>query len=193
MRFDLEERTAKRRWRRIHAPGFTGWVRSKSSGASGFAYTKRIERLRQGRTYRALVRFRWYDEDGELQRSATRRTTECDQPDQRPDLRVESMEVLPASGGDARYAITVVNDGLTAADAFTVGLTTPGGDAAREVAGLAAGDRTTVELRAGACSPTDRGQADVDVKDTVGEADERNNRYLTFCPSSASGSAQERR
>ena len=197
MRFVLEERSsrqgAKGRWRRVAAPGFTGWVRSKSRGASGFVYTKRIERLRQGAGYRAVVRFRWYDADGRLQRSATRRTIECEQPDQRPDLRVESMEMLEAGGGDARYVVTIVNEGLTPAGAFDVGLVTPGGERVRDVAGLAAGDRTTVEIRAAACSSTDRVQATVDVKDTVDEAEESDNRYLTFCPSKPSGSAQERR
>jgi hypothetical protein len=193
MRFDLLERSSKRRWRRINAPGFTGWVQSKSRGASGFVYTKRIERLRQGEVYRAVVRFRWYDAAGRLQRSAKRRTPVCEQPDQRADLRVDGLEVVPAGGGMARYLVTVVNDGLTAADDFTVGLTTPGGDATREVAGLAPGDRTTVEIRAEACSSTDRVLATADLKDTVAEADERDNRYLTFCPSRASGSAAQRR
>ena len=193
MRFDLEERSAKRGWRRIEAPRFTGWVRSKSSGASGLVYTKRIERLRQGRTYRSVVRFRWYDEDGRLQKAATRRTAPCEQPDQRPDLRIDGLTVTPLGDGMARYAITIVNDGLTGADDFTVGLTTPAGDATRTVAGLAAGDRTTVEIRLGSCSPTDKVEATADVKDTVDESDERHNRYLTFCPSQASGSAQERR
>jgi hypothetical protein len=194
MRFDLyERRSSKRRWRRINAPGFTGWVHSKSRGASGFVYTKRIERLRQGRVYRAVVRFRWYDATGRLQRSAMRRTPVCEQPDQRADLRVDGLEVVPVAGGMARYLITVVNDGLTAADDFTVGLSTPGGDDARDVAALAPGDRTTVEIRAEACSSTDRVQATVDVKGTVAEADERDNTYLTFCPSGRSGSAPERR
>jgi hypothetical protein len=58
MRFDLMERRdgARRRWRRLTAPAFGRWDRSKEPGAAGFIYTKRVERLSQAAEYRATVR-----------------------------------------------------------------------------------------------------------------------------------------
>lgn len=189
MRFDLLERRQRGTagWRVIHAPRFGRWQRSKR-GKSGFIYTKRVEGLREGAEYQAVVKFRWYDADGRLLGEQRRRTASCVQPDQRPDLRVESLTVTAGSGGDARYAVTIVNDGLTAAGAFDVGLTTADRDVVRSAPGLAAGERTTIEITAPACAPGDRLQVQVDVKGDVAESDERDNGSVRLC-SDASGSA----
>ncbi|MBA2636949.1 MAG: hypothetical protein H0U79_01800 [Solirubrobacterales bacterium] len=76
MRFDLEAREAGEPWRPVPAPRFGGWERSKPR-RSGFVYEKRVERLDPQRAYRAVVRFRWLDAEGVVQRRARRLTEVC--------------------------------------------------------------------------------------------------------------------
>src|SRR3712207_3182421 len=83
MRFDLESRGSDEAApaQRVAAPKLSRWNRSKP-GVAGFIYTKRVTRLTPGCWYRAVVRFRWHDEKGRVQRSARRVTPFCHQPDQ---------------------------------------------------------------------------------------------------------------
>ena len=183
MRFDLEERRdGAKRWQRLRAPAFGRWDRSKVPGASGFIYTKRVERLNEAARYRAVVRFRWLDAKGRVQREARRVTTACDQPSQRPNLRVEALETAPgADASSMRYLVTVVNTGLTPAGAFTLGMVVGEAEQVRDVPGLEAGGRTTVELRAPRCEPNASIQVTLDVRDAVKESDERDNRSVRLC------------
>jgi hypothetical protein len=183
MRFDLmERRDGSRRWRRVRAPKFGRWERSTEAGAAGFIYTKRVERLKQAARYRAVVRFRWTDAEGRTQRTRRRVTRSCVQPSQRPDLRVQTVGIAP--GDDAstrRYLVTVVNEGHTAARAFTVGMVVAGEEATRDVPGLAPGDRTTVELTGPRCGRDGRIAVQVDVRGVVRESDEADNRSIRPC------------
>src|SRR5687768_10033808 len=80
MRFDLLQRSAGgKRWEPVRAKAFGRWERSGERRA-GFIYTKRVERLKQRRSYRAVVRFVWVDADGEVQRRQRRATSLCEQP-----------------------------------------------------------------------------------------------------------------
>jgi hypothetical protein len=180
IRFDLFERVPGAAWKRIAAPEFGRWERSQPLRA-GFVWTKRVERLRDGAEYRSSVRFRWYAARGRLQ-SETRRTTPvCRQPDRRADLAVESVAIAPAADGrSARYAVTVVNTGQTAAGPFDVGLSAAS-DAVRSVPGLEAGERTTVEVTGAPCTGTDAVTATADVRDAVDESDERDNAFRRLC------------
>jgi hypothetical protein len=182
MRFDLFERLdGRRRWRPVRPRGFSRWDRS-DPGRAGFVYTKRVERLKAGATYRAVVRFRWYREGGRVQRTALRRPAVCRQPDERPDLRVTGLEVLPGpDAGTARYRVVVVNQGRSAAGAFDVGLTVGGAAKRRSVAGLAAGQQTTLDLLAAACEGAEPVEATADAGNVVDESDERNNAYVRPC------------
>jgi hypothetical protein len=177
MRFDLMERPDRaRRWRRVRAPAFGRWDRSRVAGAAGFIYTKRVERLKEGARYRAVVRFRWLDRRGRVQRSARRTTAVCSQPFQRPNLAVEAVAIAP--GPDAatyRYLVTVVNGGRTAASPSRLGLVTDAGDAVREVPALPPGGRTTVELVQRRCTEGSRLQVTLDLDRAVGESDEGDN------------------
>jgi hypothetical protein len=183
MRFDLmERRGTSKRWRRLRATAFGRWERSKVPGASGFIYTKRVERLKEAARYRAVVRFRWFDEDGRVQRETRRTTPTCDQPSQRPNLVVEAVGIAP--GPDAatyRYLVTVVNAGRTPADAFTLGLVTADRDLVRDVPGLAAGGRTTVEVLGPRCEEGAPVDVTLDVRGVVAESDERDNTSMTAC------------
>ena len=176
MRFDLQTLSAAgASWERVQAPEFGRWEKSDLLRA-GFVWTKRVEALREGAGYRAVVRFRWYGRGGRVQAERRRITPVCRQPDLRPDLAVE--KVAPVAGGDARYAVSVVNDGLTAAGPFAVAVA---GGATREVAGLAAGERTTVEVAGPRCAPGEAVVVTVDPGETVDEADEADNGFRRLC------------
>jgi len=183
MRFDLYERTGPGGpWRRVSAPDLGRWERSQPLRA-GFVWTKRVERLRDGAAYRSVVRLRWYAARGRVQAELRRTTPVCRQPDRRADLEVESLLIAPGPDeATARYTVTVVNTGQSAAGPFGVGVGSAAVDGVRAVFGLAAGERTTVELVAERCSselaPV---TATVDVRDEVDEADERDNSVRKLC------------
>lgn len=181
MKFDLYSRpVGGDTWAPVTVRGFGRWQRS-DPGRAGFVYTKRVERLRQGHEYRVAVRFRWYQAPGLARRDRVRRTPVCRQPDQRPNLRIEALRI--EQGADAasrRYVVTVANAGRTAANAFDVGLVTTRDDV-RSVPGLPAGDRATVEFAAPACPMGERVLAQVDVRDVIDEASERDNRFIAAC------------
>lgn len=183
MRFDLEERRiGAKRWQRLRAPAFGRWDRSKEIGASGFIYTKRVERLKEAARYRAVVRFRWLDAQGRIQRQTRRTTPVCEQPSQRANLVIEAVSIGPGpDAASSRYVVTVANSGLTPAGAFTLGVATEERELLRDVPGLAAGGRTTVEVvgpRCGDGSPVD---VTLDVKGVVEESSERDNASMTAC------------
>jgi hypothetical protein len=183
MRFDLmERRRGSRRWRRLRTPKWGRWERSTEPGAAGFIYTKRVERLKQAARYRAVVRFRWMDGTGRVQRERRRVTSSCVQPSQRPDLRVEAVGIAPGPDERTRrYLVTVVNEGHTPARAFTLGAVVGGEDLVRDVPALAPGDRTTVELTGPRCERGGRISVQVDVRRVVRESDETDNRSIRPC------------
>ncbi len=80
MRFELRQRLrAGAEFRRVRVPDWTRWERSEPR-AAGFVFTRRVQRLRSGAAYRAVVVFRWYDAQGDVQREARRLTEQCVQP-----------------------------------------------------------------------------------------------------------------
>ncbi len=122
MRFELQRRRpAERLWRSVKgAQGFGVWE-TADPGRAGFVFHKRVDGLQVPATYRAGVRLRWLDGDGEILRSARRRTAACAQPDLRPDLVVKSLRaVLDARPAFAIYTVLVCNDGRSDAGPFAV-------------------------------------------------------------------------
>ena len=182
MRFTLlSRRSGSTRWRASTASAFRRWHRSEP-GRGGFVWTKRVEGLRENATYRAVVRFRWFGARGRLQREVARSTPLCAQPSQRPNLRVEAIQIAPATEpGTTRYRITVTNAGLTPAEAFTLGLVVSEDERVRDVPGLAAGERTTVEVVGRACEPGRVARVTLDVRGVVRESDERDNAADHVC------------
>lgn len=181
IRFDLYVRSSPgRAWASVRHRGFGRWERSLP-GKSGFVYTKRVERMKQAADYRASVRFRWYDKDG-VQKTATRRTPVCEQPDQRPNLTIELLDAVPAADGTTTYTLRVGNEGPTAAGTFTVELLGELEPARRTLPALPAGESATVELvgRQG-CAPDAPIRFVVDADDEVEESNERDNRSRRLC------------
>lgn len=181
MRFDLYVRSSVgTRWAPIKHKGFGRWERSLP-GKSGFVYTKRVERMRQAASYRAVVRFRWYDADG-LQRETTRRTPVCEQPDQRPNLTLALVNVSTVDGGRTQYTLEVTNEGSSAAGKFDVALLDEALPVRRTVPALPAGETATVELVGERrCTPEAPTRFLVDPDDAVEESSERDNRSRWLC------------
>jgi hypothetical protein len=179
MRFDLEERGSDpASVQRVPAPKLGRWNRSKA-GVAGFVYTKRVTRLAQGRWYRAVVRFRWHDARGRVQRSAKRVTPFCQQPDQRPNLALEALSRPRPSS----YLVTIVNTGPTAAPESTLSVEPrPGAEAVRRVPPLAPGERTSVVVDAEACEPSSVVVVQLDRFTAVDESREADNRVELTCP-----------
>lgn len=188
MRFDLEEidpqpsadasQPAAATPERVAAPKLSRWNRSKP-GVAGFVYTKRVTKLASGRWYRAVVRFRWHDRRGRLQRAAKRVTPFCHQPDQRPNLALESLS-RPRPGA---YLVTIVNTGMTAAPESTVAVEPrPGTDFQRPVPPLAPGERTSVVVEADPCQPSSVVVVQLDRHGVVDESREDDDRVEVACP-----------
>jgi hypothetical protein len=182
MRFTLLLRSsADAPWEVVRARGFGRWERS-DPGRAGFVYTKRVERLLQGRSYRVIVRYRWYGARGALQRTRVRRSPVCRQPDQRPDLEVDSVAVADGpEPGTYRYAVGIFNAGRSAAGPFDVGAAGLERDVVRPVAGVPAGERATVELVGPRCEEGETVTFRLDARGTVDEADERDNGFRWRC------------
>lgn len=182
MRFDLEERggagAAAESSRAVAAPKLARWNRSKA-GVAGFVYTKRVTRLLENRWYRAVVRFRWHDARGRVIKSARRTTSFCHQPDQRPNLQLESLRAArPGS-----YLVTIVNAGETPAAESTVGVEPrPETSAQRRVPPLAPDERTTVVVEAEPCAQGSVVVVQLDVAREVQESREDDNRLEVDCP-----------
>jgi hypothetical protein len=184
MRFDLYERArGTGPWlHAVDAPKFDVWEKSKA-GKPGFIYTKRVDQLQAPAAYRAVVRFRWYDANGKLQRRARRVSTTCSQPDPRPDLTVGRVTATDAGGGKLRYVVHVRNDGRSDAGAFETVLTVNGaGQPAISVAGLAVGSTARVVVVAPRCVAGSNVQVALDPADVVDEIRERNNTVSRPCP-----------
>jgi hypothetical protein len=178
MRFVLQVRGSNGRLKKVKAPKFGRWDRSKKDVA-GFVYTKRLTQLPQGRWYRVVVRFRWYDADGEVQRAARRVSAFCHQPDQRANLELVSL----GAARPGRYLVTIVNTGMTAAPESTVALEPRPGDEARHaVPPLAAGERTTVVVEAEPCDADSVVLVRLDRGRVVDESREGDNRVESDCP-----------
>jgi hypothetical protein len=120
IRFDLQQRTVDGGvWRKVPAPSFGRWERSRP-GVAGFVYAKDVHGLTAPGEYRAIVRFRWFADDGTV-RETRRKTPSCKQPDQRPPRL--AAPGADGSGGDDHYA-GAVREIRTRLDGQEVGATT---------------------------------------------------------------------
>ena len=177
MRFDLLRRDeGAREYTRVKAAKLGRWERSEP-GRAGFIWSKRVERLADGASYRARVRFRWFDAGGEVQRTAVRRTPACVQPDQRADLEV--AEVVAEGAG--AYRVTVVNAGATAAAPSLLTVSVGRSTERVDVGALAPGERTSVTVAGEPCGPDRPLRLVLDARRAVDEADERDNRVQRRC------------
>jgi CARDB len=184
IRFDLRERIPPSAgFTAVRVPGLGVWHRSRP-GRAGLVFTQRVEGLAAPGSYRAVVRFRWYDARGTVVRSARRTTRTCREPDARPDLRVADVAARHGPGPDtARYRLAVLNEGLGDADAFDV-VVTPNGapQPAERVDGLGAGDLATVTVIGPRCAAGSTLRVVVDARAEIAERDEADDVTDVACP-----------
>ncbi|HVW16949.1 MAG TPA: CARDB domain-containing protein [Solirubrobacteraceae bacterium] len=181
MRFRLYARRGPQRpWQRLDVPKWGIWQRS-APGVPGFVYSKRIGGLVAPAEYRALVQFRWRDDDGALVRSRTRVSPTCAEPDLRPDLVLTKVAATPAADGGATYALTVANRGRGPSGPFDLALTIDDADQDDlPVDALPAGASRTVTLVAPPC--TDVLRIWVDPANVVPEVHEHRAAIVRSCP-----------
>ena len=156
----------------------------------GFVFTRRVARLAAPGTYRAVVRFRWYDAHDLLQRRARRVSANCRQPDVRPDLTGALLgAVAGPQPGEATYTFRVRNQGHGAAGAFAVALTTDRTpQPLQPLPGLAAGGQQDIALTGPACRPGSVVRLAIDSSSAIAEANEDSNVVDVACPLAASAS-----
>ena len=182
MRFALQSSTpADPRWRGVTVPGWAGW-RSSAPDVPGYVYDRQVRGLLAPASYRATIRFRWLDEDGEVLATATDVSAPCRQPDARPDLVVRDLRVPAPGHKRGRYSALVANVGSGDAGPSSLSLSvagTPAGSA--PVRGLAAGQAARVAVLGPACPAGGIATAVADAADQVAEADEADNALSVPC------------
>jgi hypothetical protein len=172
MRFLLEKRrSGSLRYRRVSAPGFSRWT---SSRAARYVFTRRIEALEGPARYRAQVRFRWVDGDGQVIARDRAWSRSCRQRDHRPNLKLTALQVL-----GKRYVATVTNTGRSASGEFALELRVDGVPKSVPVGSLDPGQTRDVELQAPSCATT--AQAFADPLDLVDERFEGDNAHTIAC------------
>lgn len=176
LRYTLEARRPGRAWRRVVAPELAGW-RTADAETTRFISERRVTQLTGPAHYRALVRFRWLDEQGEVVARARARSRACWQPDHRPNLR--PRELLIEDGG--RYLVLVANTGRSASGAFDVAIS--GLQPIVVDDGLEPGEERWLEATGPGCEPGHVMTATVDPLDLVDERSERDNALSVRCPS----------
>jgi len=185
LRFVLQAQTpGDPRWRHVTADGFDRWLPS-APGVRRYTYAKTVRSLLAPASYRATVRFRWLDADGQVLDQDDAVSTVCSQDDLRPDLVPRRIDVQPAAGdtGQHRYGVLVRNAGATASGAFGVRIDVPGLPSATATAtALGSGESRVVTVTAPACAPGDTVTAVVDPAGLVDEADEDANAVSVACP-----------
>lgn len=181
LRIRLFEKYGDGRFERVSAPGLGVWRKSRA-GASVFRYKQRVRGLRRGPVYRAVVKFRWHDADGDVFLKARRRSPICSQRDMLPNLRVASVETESGKvQGTAIYKTTIVNRGDAAAQNVGVLLRVDGEvvDEAEVIDALLPGERRTVTFNGPVCQRKMR--VVVDPKQVIGESRELDNVLRQSC------------
>lgn len=179
LRWGLQARRRGRPWRRVAAPDLAGW-RSANPQTTRFISERTVNELRGPAYYRAVVRFRWLDEDGETVARATRRSRGCWQPDHRPNLK--PRQLLLEDGG--RHLVLVANRGRTASGVFDLAIT---GLQPIVVDSLDPGEERWVEATGPECEPGATVTATADPLDLVDERSERDNALSVRCPAGRAG------
>jgi hypothetical protein len=185
MRFTLLQRKGvgpKGIFKKVAVPGWGGWVKSDPD-RQGLVFTKRVEALTAPAGYRAVITFRWVDGKGHVQRTATRTTPVCEQPDPRPDLVLSGVDAAATGKSTAAYTVSVGNEGHSDAVPFAVTITVDGTVSDPITLGpITAGGRLTGTLAAPKCTPGSTILVTLDVADTVAESVESDDAVHRPCP-----------
>jgi hypothetical protein len=187
MRFTLQARASRRqKWRRVAVPGFEAWVTS-TAGIDRYVYTKKVANLLAPNEYRVVVDHRWL---GSGSRRVGRDRTvsgSCRQPDLRPNLVPENVEVAagpqPAA---ARYRIRIRNRGPSQAAPSELSLALNGQVLASEaVPALRPREWRVVVVQAPRCRPGAKLDVTADASGAIDERNELDNLLTLACAPSA--------
>ncbi len=190
MRIDVQERApGDSLFHTLNAPGLGVWRRS-ATGVKIYKYLKQVTNLPAPGVFRAIVRFRWLNDQGHLIKRSERRTPTCEQPDTRPKLLVTFLRAIPLRGSpEAEYQIVLRNEGRGAAGAFGVSLSVNGiTQQLPQVPSLAAGARTVLEAEGPRCTPGSTLEVQLDSAHQLAEAISGGLTYSTPCPLGETGS-----
>ena len=174
LRYSLEAHKPGRLWRRVAAPELGGW-RSAATETTRFISERRVTQLVGPSHYRALVRFRWIDEDGRVVARAKARSRACWQPDHRPNLKLRELSFE----GEGSYVALVANTGRSATGVFELAIT---GLAPFVNDELLPGQERLIEATGPDCEPGTVVTATADPLDLVDERNERDNTVSRRCP-----------
>jgi len=180
MRFTLYEARPGGTFHHVALPHWDVWDTTTRRGVPGFIFSKRLERLDAPAAFHAVVSFRWSDAAGRVSRSARRTSADCRQPDPRPDLRV--IRVTPPAV-EGLTEVVVRNRGRGYAPAFRIDGARAGVNASESLAGLPAGEQTTVSLSLGRCVTGQSVTVTLDAANQVDEAHEADNVTTVTCTS----------
>ena len=175
LRYSLEARKPQRLWRRVASPELGGW-RSAATETTRFISERRVTQLVGPSYYRALVRFRWIDEDGHVVARAKARSRSCWQPDHRPNLKLRELSYE----GDGSYVALVANTGRSPTGVFELAIT---GLASFVNDELLPGEERLIEATGPDCEPGTVITATADPLDLIDERNERDNTVSRRCPS----------
>jgi CARDB protein len=190
VRVDLVERPAGGQgFRAVSAPGLGVWRRS-ASNVQIYRYVKQVINLPAPAAFRAVVGFRWLDVRGRVMRQVQRRTGVCEQPDERPLLRVGSITQTSTPGSaEATYGVTVRNNGRGPSGAFSLQLTVDGAvQPELTVAGLPAFGRLEVDTSAPRCGAGGALTVTLDPRHQIAEAVGGGQARTVACPATAQAS-----
>jgi hypothetical protein len=140
--------------------------------------------------YRFRVTFRWTGTQGRTLGTAVRTSATCNQPELRPDLLVQSIDVQPISGHPHLnlYVATIANRGATAARGFRVEFQTGGGAPKYHgIKFLGAHATRQVAFEGPACGATAPSTVTVDPDGVVNDSDPANNTTTADCSSASGG------
>jgi hypothetical protein len=150
---------------------------------------KQVVDLAAPASYRFRVFFRWSGAHNHVLGTAMRDSSTCVQPELRPDLLVQSIDVQAVSGrpSEDRYVATIRNAGATAAGMFDVWFSPGDGQDVKTrflPDGLGARSNVKVSFLGPACTSTSTPTVTVDPKDEVDDYNWANNSLTAVCPGS---------
>jgi len=180
MKFTLLERAAgASRFKRVPTAGLRRW-RKSAEGVRAYGFRQEVRGLQGGATYRMRVRYRWYDEVGDLQRSARRMSRPCRMFMPLANLRLRLIDRYALGAGTWRYRVRVTNAGWSAADEVATRLFVDGTPAGTAVTShLEPGESSRIALDGPACKL--HYSIRVDPDGSVAESNESDNRVSALC------------
>jgi hypothetical protein len=199
LRFELLTRTrAGGPWNGVSGGDLGSWV-SPSNPTLGqrsgdvWILHKSVIDLAAPASYRYKVSFRWTGAHGKTLATTSRWTATCNQPELRPDLQVQSIDVQPDPGHPNRnvYVATIANNGATAARSFDLQFAAPGGGPQQQnhtIPLLKAHSTLKSQLTSfvgPVCSNTAASTITADPDGTVDDFNRANNTLTAVCSSSA--------